>query len=135
MNKLKPEVEVFLQRLFSTFPNGWPGRGLLVQRVVIATFLFCFGFSDFRKAQPFASIFPQVIAAGAAIFLLLGLWTPICGTVVTVVEVWIAIARADTYGNSILLATLGATLAMIGPGAWSIDARLFGRKHFEIPHG
>jgi putative oxidoreductase len=30
------------------------------------------------------------------------------------------------------LATLGATLAMIGPGAWSIDAHLFGRKHFEI---
>jgi putative oxidoreductase len=29
------------------------------------------------------------------------------------------------------VATLGATLAMIGPGAWSIDAQLFGRKHFE----
>jgi putative oxidoreductase len=30
---------------------------------------------------------------------------------------------------SIVLALLGSTLAMIGPGAWSIDARLFGRKH------
>jgi len=36
-------------------------------------------------------------------------------------------------GFPIVLATLGATVAMIGPGAWSIDAHLFGRKHFEIP--
>ena len=32
----------------------------------------------------------------------------------------------------IVLATFGATLAMIGPGAWSIDARLFGRKEVRI---
>jgi len=31
-----------------------------------------------------------------------------------------------------MLATLGATLAMVGPGAWSIDARLFGRKLINI---
>jgi len=30
-------------------------------------------------------------------------------------------------------AVLGAALAMVGPGAWSIDARLFGRKHIVIP--
>ena len=29
------------------------------------------------------------------------------------------------------LAVLGASLAMIGPGAWSLDARLFGRKQIE----
>jgi hypothetical protein len=33
----------------------------------------------------------------------------------------------------ILLGTLGAALAMLGPGAWSIDARLFGRKYIDIP--
>ena len=106
-----------------------------MQRVVIATFLFCFGFTHFRDAQPFALIFPQVIAAGSAVFLLLGLCTPVCGTLVTLIEIWIAITRAGSDGISILLATLGASLAMIGPGAWSVDARLFGRKHFEIPHG
>ena len=31
------------------------------------------------------------------------------------------------------LAALGTALALIGPGAWSLDARLFGRKRFEIP--
>jgi hypothetical protein len=53
------------------------------------------------------------------------------GTLVAIVEVWIAFSRPDSPFIPIMLATLGATLAMIGPGAWSIDARLFGRKHIE----
>jgi putative oxidoreductase len=44
---------------------------------------------------------------------------------------WIAIARAGDPWISVILATFGGTSAMIGPGAWSIDARLFGRKHLE----
>jgi putative oxidoreductase len=51
--------------------------------------------------------------------------------VIAIVEVWVAYSSAHA-GIPIMLATLGATLAMIGPGAWSIDARLFGRKHIEI---
>jgi uncharacterized membrane protein YphA (DoxX/SURF4 family) len=76
-------------------------------------------------------IFPHLIGAGAGILLLLGLWTPVSGTLIAFVEVWVAYSSGRT-GIPIMLATLGVTLAMIGPGAWSIDARLFGRKHFEI---
>jgi uncharacterized membrane protein YphA (DoxX/SURF4 family) len=32
----------------------------------------------------------------------------------------------------IFLAALSASVAMLGPGAWSVDARRFGRKVFEI---
>lgn len=32
------------------------------------------------------------------------------------------------FWAEILLATIAGALAMLGPGAWSIDARLFGRK-------
>ena len=121
-----------MQRLFSTFPNSWPGRGLLLQRVVTATVLFCSGFGHLREPSRFAVIFPHVIGAGVGILLLLGLWTPVCGTLIAVVEIWVAYSSAGA-GIPIMLATMGATLAMIGPGAWSIDARLFGRKHIEIP--
>jgi putative oxidoreductase len=121
---------VLLQRLFSAFPNGWPGIGLLLQRVVTAAFLFCFGFGHLMEAP--LSV-PHLIGTGAGILLLLGLWTPICGTLIAVVEVWIAFSNAGGGGIPIMLAGSGAALAMIGPGAWSIDARLFGRKHFEIP--
>jgi len=124
---------VFLQRLFSTFPNSWPGRGLLLQRVVTATALFCYGFDHIREASQFVSISPHMIAGGAGILLLLGLWTPFSGMLIAVVEIWSAFSSAGSTGISIMLATSGASLAMIGPGAWSIDACLFGRKHFEIP--
>ena len=119
-----------MQRLFSAFPNGWPGRGLLLQRAVIAIFLFYFGFGNLILTSASVLIFPHLIGAGAGIFLLLGLWTPIWGIVVTIVELWIA-SSCVGGGIPIMLATLGATLAMIGPGAWSLDARLFGRKHYE----
>ncbi len=122
-----------MQRLFSAFPNSWPGRGLLLQRVVTATFLLGLVFRHPLETQQFALIIAGWIGAGAGILLLFGLWTPICGTFIGVVEVWIASASSGGHGVSIMLATSGATLAMIGPGAWSIDARLFGRKHFEIP--
>ena len=62
-------------------------------------------------------------------FLLVGLWTPIMGTVIGVTEIWVALNHLSEPWIPIVMATLGATAAMIGPGAWSIDARLFGRKH------
>jgi hypothetical protein len=51
------------------------------------------------------------------------------GTLVAVVQVWIAMTGTGDESVAIILAALGGTLAMIGPGAWSIDARLFGRKY------
>ena len=124
---------MFLQRLFSTFPNNWPGRGLLLQRVGTATVLFCSAFRH-PEASQFALILPHVIGAGAGILLLIGLWTPVSGTLIAVLEVLVLIFNGGSgRGIPIMLATSGASLAMIGPGAWSIDARLFGRKRFEIP--
>ena len=64
--------------------------------------------------------------------LLLGLWTPIAGALVVVVEIWFASSGTSHLENSILLATLGAGLAALGPGFRSIDARLFGRKRIDF---
>jgi hypothetical protein len=56
---------------------------------------------------------------------------PIVGTLIAVLEIWIASAHLYDPWISIILATMGGTVAMIGPGAWSIDARLFGRNEYE----
>jgi putative oxidoreductase len=74
---------------------------------------------------------PELLGAALSIFILVGLWTPISGTLVSLIEVWVVLSRGIDTWIPIILAALSATLAMIGPGAWSIDARLFGRKHFE----
>ena len=74
----------------------------------------------------------HVTAAGAGLFLLLGLWTPLVGILVAILEVALAIPHRADLSMHLLLAMLGATLAMIGPGAWSLDARLFGRKQVRM---
>ena len=119
-----------LQRLFSTFANGWPGKGLLLQRLLIGSALLQCGIHHFGQAPASAHIIPHLLGAVAGIFLLIGLWTPIFGTLVAIIEISIVFFHTRDPWMCIILATLGATLAMIGPGAWSIDAKLFGRKHF-----
>ena len=122
-----------LQRLFSTFAEGWPGAGLLLQRVLTSTILFYCGASHLLENARSVPSLPYLIAAVAGVFLLLGLWTPVAGITIAVVEVWISLAWSGNSLIAILLAGMGATLAMIGPGLWSIDARLYGRKHLQDP--
>jgi putative oxidoreductase len=121
-----------LQRLYSMFPNGWPGRGLLLLRLVAGAILVLDGMTGLTGASHRESVTPQVIAAIAGIFLLAGLWTPIAGALVTLTELWIAFAGTAHLRSAILLATMGVSLAVLGPGARSIDARLFGRKRLDI---
>jgi putative oxidoreductase len=120
-----------LQRLFSTFASGWPGVGLLLQRILTAILLVRFGIIELMGTSLSLSMTPQIIASCAGMLLLVGLWTPIMGTVIGVIELWIAVNHINDPWIPIILATLGGTAAMIGPGAWSVDARLFGRKHIE----
>ena len=78
-----------------------------------------------------AQFVPQAIGAVAGAFLLFGLWTPLAGTVVAMTGGWMVWSSAGNLTASAMLAVMGVTLAMIGPGAWSIDARLFGRRHID----
>jgi hypothetical protein len=123
-----------LQRLFSTFADGWPGAGLLFQRLLAGAMLLYCGIACMKAAPPCVTLAPQIIGVGAGILLLAGLWTPVAGTLVAISELWVAFLRPGDLLIPIILAALGSTLAMIGPGAWSIDARLFGRKHLKTPH-
>jgi len=66
--------------------------------------------------------------------LLAGVWTPVSGTLAAVLQLWIAFSGAGYLRAVLLLAALGAALAMLGPGAWSVDAYLFGRKRIDIPN-
>lgn len=122
-----------MQRLFSTFANGWPGRGLFLLRLLTAAVLFNSAISHLGQAIPLTSSVLRMAGAGGGILLLVGLWTPLVGTLVAVLEVWLAFFFAVDPLIHIMLATLGATLAMIGPGFWSVDARLFGRKRIDTP--
>ena len=122
-----------MQRLFSTFPEGWPGTGLLFLRAVTAIPPVQHGIVGLLTAPLPALINLQLLAAGAAVLLLLGLWTPVAGVLLAAAEMWLTFSHPIDPWRHILLGALGAALAMLGPGAWSVDARLFGRKRIQIP--
>jgi putative oxidoreductase len=126
------KTEGSLQRLFSMFPGGWPGGGLLLLRIVAAVLLIHDGIAGLMGVPQRESLTLEVIAASAGIFLLVGLWTPIAGAVVAVTELWIAVSGTDHIRGTILLATTGVVMAVLGPGARSVDALLFGRKRLDI---
>jgi putative oxidoreductase len=122
-----------LQRLFSTFASGWPGVGLLLLRLLAGTALIHFGIASVLEAPPLTIVVLQIMGVGAGILLLAGLWTPVAGALAAIVKVWIALSHSGDPWIPIVEAVLGVVLAMVGPGAWSIDARLFGRKRVDFP--
>ena len=126
-----------MQRLFSTFADGWPGIGLLLLRLLTGVALIHFGIANLLEAPPLATVVLQSIGVAAGLFLLVGLWTPVAGGLAAIVKVLVALSRYFSHSGDpwspVTQAVLSAVLAMVGPGAWSIDARLFGRKHIDLP--
>ena len=122
-----------MQRLFSTFADGWPGGGLLAQRLLAGGALVHCGVACAIANPICAAVVPQSIGAVAGVLLIAGLWTPIAGTVIAILEASLAFLSPANTTLPLFLAVLGATLAMIGPGTWSIDAWIFGRKRIVPP--
>ena len=120
-----------MQRVSSTFGDHLPSHGLLLLRVIVATALLarCVQLANGASLQ---TIIPHVIAAGAGLFLLLGLWTSAAAGIVTIVELFIAFTHSHDPWLTVVLAALGVAIALLGPGAWSVDVRRSGWKRIEI---
>jgi uncharacterized membrane protein YphA (DoxX/SURF4 family) len=88
--------------------------------------------SGFLGAPPHGH-YVRFIAIGVGASLLAGLWTPIAATLQAIIEVWIILCQGDRVEVHLLLAALGVSLIMVRPGAWSVDAQIFGRKQINIP--
>ena len=121
-----------MQRLFSMFPNGWPGMGLLLLRLVSGILLINDGVAGILEGPPWPGNMTLFLETAAGMLLFVGLWTPMAGILVVIVELWSVLSRSGDLRNCVALATFGAALAMLGPGVRSIDARLFGRKRIDI---
>jgi putative oxidoreductase len=122
-----------VRRLYSTFAGGWPGTGLLLMRLVIGCALVVRANLRLWGDPPLNITVTAAIALVAGFLLMLGLWTPIVGTSVAVIEAWKILTLPGDRWLWLLLGTVSVALAMLGPGRWSIDARLFGWKRVEAP--
>ena len=124
-----------VQRLFSSFARGAPGVGLLLMRVVAGTTLLSRAAGALPSDTPLASIGLSLLILVSALLLLVGLWTPVGGVLAAIAAAWHGWSNPSGPSADILLGSLGIALALIGPGAWSVDARLFGWKRLDIQNG
>lgn len=132
-----------LQRLFSTFPDGWPGAALLLLRVIVGAIALVQGYLYTSRGGPWSAgiLLPCLLLAVSGVCLLAGFLTPIMsvlagfGCVGSMVSLLPAPATSLFDGSlvSLEMAAMAVSVAVLGPGAYSVDARLFGRREIVIP--
>ena len=121
-----------MRRLYSTFAGGWPGIGLLVMRLVVGSVLMVRASWLLWPGPPLGAGLTCLSLAGPGLLLVAGLWTPLAGMAVAAIELSQILTSKDVVAP-LMAATMAGALAMLGPGRWSLDARLFGWKRIEAP--
>jgi len=121
-----------VRRLFSTFARGWPGVGLLLLRLVVGIALVWRAVEKLNHASsPLQVTVLLVLPIGLGLLLFVGLWTPLAGTLVTGIQTCEILWKVADPWTYVFVGTIGAALAMLGPGFWSVDARLYGWKRIN----
>jgi len=72
------------------------------------------------------------VSISIGLLLLVGLWTPFAASMQLVIAIWAAFSRATVESSYLVSAAVGLGLVLLGPGAASADALLFGRKRIDI---
>jgi putative oxidoreductase len=121
-----------VRRLFSTFAHGWPGIGLVLLRVAAGGALSARGLLDFPNTASVGSELFQLVVAAVGLLLIIGLWTPAAAAFGVILELWRMVSRRGDLAVEVLLCIIALAIALLGPGGWSIDARLFGWKRIDI---
>jgi putative oxidoreductase len=121
-----------MRRLFSSFAHGAPAIGLLLLRLATGSALIFEGVTTLLRGVPFAPGVFQGFLTLLGVLLLAGLWTPVVGALVAVASIWEMVSHPALWPPFLPISVMAAALALLGPGAWSIDARLYGWKQIRI---
>jgi len=121
-----------VRRLSSTFARGWPGTGLLLIRVVVGVSLIANVITSFHSSQSLELTILDMLTIADATLFIAGLWTLIAGSSVVMLAVWSIMTGHGSPCPTLLSSAIGASLALVGPGAWSLDAWLFGWKRIQL---
>jgi len=137
-----------MQRLFSSFPSGFPGMGLALLRATLGFHLIEDGWQFTNGLALTAGGGTRAVAALGLLWLACGALA-IIGAVTPAVQVVVVASKAFALGhlwwpwllaNVVVQASsqtvdaiLALSLILLGPGAYSLDASWFGRREIKIP--
>jgi uncharacterized membrane protein YphA (DoxX/SURF4 family) len=129
--------------MFSAYPDGWPGLGLLLLRAAAGIVLVVQGITFYQEEQRpgLAILTVIVVTVVVGVLLCLGLFTRFAIVVAALGTIgsmfyWLPVVRSGLFATpstAILALVIAAAIASVGPGAFSVDARLFGRREVIIP--
>jgi len=132
-----------LQRIFSTFPDGLPGTGLLLLRAAAGAALLVQGAAYLADSNDLrlTTVAVALLTIVSGSLLLVGYLTPFASILAGLTSVsigfsWFPAPSLDLFESRLaaaLATVIAASLVCLGPGAFSLDARLFGRHEIIIP--
>jgi uncharacterized membrane protein YphA (DoxX/SURF4 family) len=123
------------------YPGRCSGVGLFLLRATVGITVGLHAWMSVASTNPdLLGAVPAVALIMCGVALIVGIFTPVCSTIVAIAYVIVLITpfggmvlpRVDTAEALAGLAT-AAALGLLGPGAFSIDARLLGRRQIFIP--
>jgi uncharacterized membrane protein YphA (DoxX/SURF4 family) len=120
-----------VQRLFATFPDGQPGAALVLLRLSTAGLLVFHGSACW---QGLPALWVTLVCVGIGVFLAIGLFTPftaIVGAVIGAVALFLGKSCDPVTGGFVLVVLVA--LGMLGAGAYSLDAHIYGRREVVVP--
>jgi putative oxidoreductase len=111
---------------------GLPGVGLLLIRLAVGGTAGVYGIrlldSGLSSTSAPAALFHLSLSA----MLVIGLWTPVAATILALTAMTDAYLHPELRECSVVVGIVAAAAALVGPGRWSVDARLFGWRLLEI---
>ena len=127
---------------YPRFPGGVAGVGLLLLRVLVGGPTIVAGLiaAGSIQAGRYGGVIVPVGTVLLGSTLMLGLWTRTGATLAALTSACVAlrwtsasVALAWPVGPAAALALVSSAIALLGPGAFSIDARLFGHREVVLP--
>jgi hypothetical protein len=119
-----------VDRLYSQYPGGGVGLGLLLLRLIVATAYIATAVTMFSAGS--ALLFLDLVLIGAAVLVASGAKTSVNAGVGGICGVILFAGSREHWFSALLLGCISISLTLLGPGGYSLDARLSGWRTIDL---